>query len=291
MRVKTQIAYVKNQQHALLYREQGYEPVECAFKKSIVGHLNLDHHCENAHQLPVCLTAHGLAVGGVRRNKFVVTGSADPDAVYAVLVLSGSIKPDEAIARAIAELDIDHPGIDRTKGEYLRNALFDMHNTPGHSKAAWERALAVGKETFGYRIESSRRDDIIFWEQHRLQRGRACITELTDNVALMKSDEPNLDVGHAVAELVMQYKPALQVVTVSGLTRTAASRLKRRPVYDILGSLGLHAIQPALENRLGRGMGGRPCILGSERHKRLSQAQVNNAYLTLVDATHQAKPL
>jgi len=69
----------------------GFEPVECSFAdQSVVGPLEMDHHGHLSHLEGVATRAYRDHFGARREDpRFVVTGTADADATFAIAALAG----------------------------------------------------------------------------------------------------------------------------------------------------------------------------------------------------------
>jgi len=79
--------------------EQGYCPVECSVDgQSIIDELAMDHHGPNSHLEAVSIRAWRDHFGARRGDpRFVIAGSADADATFAVAALAGILPhPDRA---------------------------------------------------------------------------------------------------------------------------------------------------------------------------------------------------
>jgi len=285
------LVYARDAREAESYRDAGWEPVECSFgKESIVGPLRLDHHGPLADEEPVSIKAAKLVLDNpeIMVSKFVVAGMPDPDAIYTILVLSRTIEPSLSIGNAIAELDLDPIGIDRTQGDYLRNVLFDMYEERELSIKGYLRACLVGRTAFSTDAPSA--DDIqraVEYEKQRIAEASKAVVRRSTHCILVVSDRVGRDVWHNVevgAPLVVQFKPTLGVMTLSGCTRLGAERMGSLSVFDLLGPLGLEVAYPHMDNLLGlAGSGGRPDIGGSPRGALITLEDANRVYQAMVD--------
>ncbi len=290
---KIQLGYVRNTGSAKSYLFRGYEPVECSFGKfgTVVGPFVLDHHGEYSHEEPVSVKSAKLALNPnwKKINKFVVTGMADPDAVYTILALSKIISPNLEIAQAIGELDIDPVGINRIAEPYLRVPAFEMQykiklNEKGYSDALEIGAVVFDSEPIGKNLEEKAKS----YERDRIRNINEHIKDIRNNVLFLEIDGPVRDVAHLKAPIVVQYKPNLNVLTISGLSENAAKKLGMRSVYEIFGTSGLKSIYPELEKIVGEGIGGREEIGGGPRHATISREQSLNVYELIVNLSSKS---
>lgn len=286
------LAHAGTWEEAVRYLDQGYEPVECSFgSRSILGPLRLDHHGLLSHEKPVSIKAAELAMKGERCQNFVVTGPPDPDAIYAIAVLSGAIEPDLGIAQAIAVTDLDPIGVDRlAQARHLREVLFDLSlGEPLPTVEGFYRALGCGIRYFQPRRLST---DEVFaarcYEESRISKVMASVVEAHHLTILLEWNRIGRDVWHRSAPLAVQYKPDFGIISVSGCTRMGAERLGTQSVFDVLGKAGLDTFYPVMDEVLGlTGSGGRPDIGGAPRNVRFSfddAKRVFNALEGLVEA-------
>ena len=269
------LKYATSREEAEHWRDRGYEPVECSFgRESVVGPLKLDHHGSLSAEEPVSIKAARLAQQGERINKFVGAGMADSDATYAMLVLSGLVTPSIEIASGLAELDLDPVGLDRTREPYIREVALEMNGIPSLDLEGFIGALAAGYFAFDATpLSAAARERCIEYERDRIQRGEQAIKVIDGETAFVEFNGPSRDVWHRRASIVVQFKPAQEVLTVCGCSREAAARLQRKSVYDIFGAEGLLNLYPALDSILGPGCGGRQDIGGSPRGSKVTREQ------------------
>lgn len=276
------ISYVRTAAEAEAKRDEGYEPIECAFgKQSVVGPLVLDHHGPYSGEEPVSIRAAkiALAPGFTPITKFVVTGMPDPDALYTMLALSGAVQPDLTVASALAELDVDPIGIDRRSEPYLRNAAYDMLGPPALSLEGYRSALERCAEFFlPEPLDADLADRAREFERARIERAKQAIVRAEGNLALVISDEPSRDIWHTVAAVVVQFKPSMRVVTFSGRSPAGAQRIGAPNIYDVAGKEGLTPIYQQLAPIFGADCGGRPDIGGSPRGLACSLDQAQAAF-------------
>ena len=91
-----EIQYTDSFEEALSLRDQGYEPIECAFGSygSVMGPLNLDHHGEESHREGVAIRSCRDFLGARSHDpRFVVTGTPDADAILSILALAFILFP------------------------------------------------------------------------------------------------------------------------------------------------------------------------------------------------------
>ena len=84
------IQFTNDFNEACILRDQGFEPIECAFGQfgSVMGPLCMDHHGTESHREGVALRACRDAYGARKNDpRFVVTGAPDADAVLSIIAL------------------------------------------------------------------------------------------------------------------------------------------------------------------------------------------------------------
>ncbi len=277
-----ELVYATSLEQARAYAEEGYEPVECSFgSTSVTGKWKLDHHGELADEEPVSLKAARIAMESdfQPQLRWLVAGMPDSDAVYAILVLSGLVSPDLQIAQALAELDLDPVGIDRTQGYYLREVLFQMSGPKLNSLHGFLSACEVGLKAFAPGdIPSDLLRQGLESEKQRVSAAHREIYCKGNNVILVRSDEASRDVWHTLAPVVIQYKPTNRVITFSGRGPRGAERLGVPSLYDVLGKQGFMPLYPMYGMLLGGTCGGRPDIGGSPRGMKYSLADAERVF-------------
>lgn len=260
-----EVKFVLDLLEAQSLAKQGFEPVECSFgNESVVGPLKLDHHGELSSEEPVSLKATKLAQEGIRRNRFVVTGTPDADQIYAILALSGQVTPDLDLARSIAEIDLDPINHSRLEPKYLRIVIFfqvlDHSAKMIQSQEAVEKALLIGKRIF----DTSKEIDPKIAEKAR-EEELARLAEVSktvkaiipDKVVLAEADFWTMDGLSQIAEAIVAFMPKLGRITVG---------LKR---HNGFGRYGLKMVYPYLSKFIHPGWGGRELIGGSPRGIRM----------------------
>jgi len=289
---RLRLAHAATWEEAVYYLNLGYEPVECSFgSRSVLGRFRLDHHGLLSHEKPVSIKAAELAREGMWCDKFVVTGPPDPDAIYAIAVLSQAILPDLEIAEAIAVTDLDPIGVDRIlQSRHTREVLFDLSlGEPLPTVEGFYQALNCGIRYFHPRTLSSEELNAARqYEESRIAKVMASVIESHHLTILLEWNRIGRDVWHRSAPLAVQYKPEYGIISVSGCTRMGAERLGTLSVYDVLGEKGLNTFYPVMDEVLGRtGSGGRPDIGGGPRGVRFSfedAKRVFNALEGLIEA-------
>lgn len=263
------LAHASSRQEALDYLLLGYEPIECSFGPNpVVGEWVLDHHGPLSEEEPVSVKAARLAEQGVRINKFVVTGPPDPDAIYAIGVLSGLFKADEEIAAAIAVTDTDPIGVDRLlQRRHVREVLFDLAlGEPEPTLKNFYHALECARYFAPTELSDEDIDAAATYEEERIRKVMSSIEKTYTHTILLRWNRIGRDVWHRKAPLAVQYKPEYGIISVSGCTEKGAQRLGTPSVYDLLGASGLDSFYPIMDSVLGyQGSGGRPDIGGSPR--------------------------
>ncbi|RMG42358.1 MAG: hypothetical protein D6719_06520 [Candidatus Dadabacteria bacterium] len=281
------LRYAATLEQAFEYRNRGYEPVECSFgDTSVVGPLKLDHHGVYSEEEPVSVKAARIAMQPDFKpvTRFVVTGLPDPDAVYALLVLSGNLEPDLNIAKAIAELDIDPVGINRTAEPYIRNAIFEMKQIASLDIEGYKQAINAGLTAFKPgEIPEELKQSALLFEELREVEAKDAIKEIKNDVAFVVSDAASRDIWHRDASLVVQYKPGQKVVTVSGCSEAAAKRLGKKSVYELLGDRGFDNFYSEIDAILGvSGSGGRSDIGGTPRGEHVNEESARKIFEALL---------
>jgi len=265
-----------------------FEPVECSFGRvSVIGNQRLEHHGPFSGEDPVSVKSERLASnpGFQKLDRFVVAGSPDPDAVFAILRLSGAIQSNPSLAASIGKLDLDPVGIQRRSDPELRNAAFDMGGPYPPILQGWYNALAEGLKVFGPKeLDRSLAAAALEYEDRRIRLSRAAVVESAENVVFVISELPCRDVWHEYAPVVVQFNPLSKRLTLSGCSELAAQRLGTKSIYDVLGSEGLGEFYPMMSRKLGTsGSGGRPEIGGSPRSRAVCYEEALAVYDLMVN--------
>ena len=303
------IQYTNDYNEAVRLRDQGYEPIECAFGQygSVMGPLCMDHHGVESHREGVALRACRDAYGARQTDpRFVVTGAPDADAVLSIIALAGLV-PAAQIPRPFYELvnryDTDPIGIDLTETALgTRLAWFNQIPNVGQTESGFRSALdsmirLLSDEVSEGELEKVRRAD-----EHRREVAEqgilACYDSegrqlpLTDDApALVRRREAALahparvlvvcsvvwgfDVWYRKAPVVVSYAERLRKVTV-GCPDVPTAEL-------IFGPGGLNQLWKVL----GRGWGGRESIGGSPRGLKLAQRDAHQTAHAILDLLRQ----
>ena len=275
------IRYANTPEEAEDFVRKGYEPVECSFgDKSVVGDLQLDHHGNLSHLEPVSISAARLAIEGIRKNKFVVTGRPDCDQIYAIAVLGGKIPANLEAATAIAEIDMDPIGRDMTLDKYLPNLAFDQRtlnlekNSRGTTQALEELIRIYSKE-----LSSEEKTQAITAERDRRRRIKSNINQVeTGLVAFVISDEKGFNEWYQEAPIIVQYNPSRKSITLA-LCPKKGGLLTDKTGFDILGEEGLKPVYKYLDAKTGiSGYGGREVVGGSPRGIEISESKALEIY-------------
>ncbi len=278
---------------------RGYEPVECALGcESIVGPLQMDHHGRLSHLEGVALRAYRDHFGSRREAaRFVVTGTADADATFAIASLAGVLphpsqarffehatpRIQAAMARDLSafavlvnQADMEPLGLGLAATPEGRTLLLwnqmasDVQDaTAFHAGVDRWRALLCGTERRALVAAAATQ------ESERVEEARrASVDRLTAQVALVESGGRAFDVWYAeIAPVIVLYNEANSNVTVGCPGKEAAER--------IFGHGGLLQVFPLLSPP---GWGGREGIGGSPRGVRLTRAQAREAAVRIAQA-------
>lgn len=276
-----EIIYASSIKEALEAAEKGYEPVECSFGRegTAVGKYKLDHHGTYSSEEAVSLKAARLALGGVKLEKYVVTGAADCDQCYAIASLGSLIPVNLAEAEAVAEIDVDPIGRDFTSEKYIRMLMFDQKtkNMPNCLESTL-KSLDALVEIFNGRYTD---DDVRKAAEDELQRKqevrKGIKMLLPGKVALVHSADWGFDVWYESAPIVVSYAEAKKAVTI-GLCPKKGGTLGNESGFDILGAEGLLRVFPKLDSLICPGWGGRETIGGSPRNVEMGYGDAVRAY-------------
>ncbi|MGC6418308.1 MAG: hypothetical protein ACON3Z_14395 [Bradymonadia bacterium] len=287
-RSRVQIAFTHDFQEACDLRDQGYEPIECAFGQygSVMGQYNMDHHGAESHREGVALRACRDHFGARSHDpRFVVTGTPDADAVLAIIALAGLvdaslIQPD--FYRLVDQYDVDPIGIDLLSsplGQQL--AWFNQLTDLRQSQAGFERGVDGMVSLLTGGLDQKRVQQVVKSERNRLRTaakgiikslardGMELPVSLVDEtsqvrrgefarfgasrVVVVHSNVWGFDVWYRAAPIVVSYAERIQKITVGCPDRETAELL--------FGPGGLKKVWA----HMGRGWGGRESIGGSPR--------------------------
>lgn len=309
------IQFTNDFQEACHLRDQGYEPIECAFGQfgSVMGPLCMDHHGVESHREGVALRACRDAYGARQNDpRFVVTGAPDADAVLSIIALAALVdqtllKPEFYVL--VNEYDTDPIGIDLTQSALgTRLAWFNQLPNLTQSEDGFRTAIAamlrlLKNEVPDRDIKKVQRAD----ENRRRVAAEgiiACYSAAGQQLALPEDllNQPvrraedavshearvlvvqsvvwGFDLWYRAAPIVVSYASRLKKVTVGCPDVPTAERL--------FGPGGLNHVWKVL----GRGWGGRESIGGSPRGVSLELADAHKAAHEILDLLKRAgRPL
>lgn len=264
---------------AVRLRDQGFEPIECAFggHGSVMGELAMDHHGAESWRAGVAIRACTEAYGARRADpRFVVTGTPDADAVLAIVALSGLV-PRESIDPGFYELvdrhDRDPIGLDLERERHgLTLLAFNQSSLP-RGEAGFRAGVARMSELLTEGLPDGAKRHVLGQERSRKDRASKALRalylpdgrEITPSaeppakgqvpprVALVHSTVWGFDVWYRWAPVVVSYSTRLQKVTIGCPDDSVAEVL--------FGEGGLHRVFA----EMGQGWGGRASVGGSPR--------------------------
>jgi hypothetical protein len=287
------IAHTNDYSTACRLRDDGYEPIECAFGQhgSVLGRYALDHHGTESHREGVALRACRDLYGACRRDRrFVVTGTPDADAVLAIVALAGLVSKgalSETFYRLVDRQDVDPIGLDLFEvsgGPEL--AWFNQRPELHPTEAGFRRALADMVHLLTDGVPNAELDRTLASDRNRRKRAVEGIIALYGwsgvrqtppgnpelspvrrgvdvlaapaAVLVVQSTVWGFDVWYRLAPVVVSYAQRQAKVTVGCPDKETAELL--------FGPGGLMAVWPLL----GVGWGGRESVGGSPRGVRLA---------------------
>lgn len=299
-----QIRYTNDYAEACRLRDDGYEPIECAFGQygSVLGEHAMDHHGTERHREGVALRACRDLYGARAADpRFVVTGTPDADAVLSIVALAAlvprvALRPE--FYRLIDAHDVDPIGMDLLSsedGELL--AWFNQRQGLGQSEAGFRKAIGFMRELLTEGVPKAALAQVAGADRSRRRRALSGVVSRWDRdgldlpvpediaaqpvlrgdaalaaaarVLVVHSSVWGFDQWYRLAPVVVSFASRQQKVTVGCPDLDTAVRL--------FGPGGLMAVWP----RLGKGWGGRESIGGSPR----------GVHLATADATAAAKHL
>lgn len=282
MKNEVNLIFATTEAEAIAARDNGYEPVECPFGPvSVVGKFFLDHHGPYSQNEAVSIRAARLVLEeDVFLRNFVVTGSADCDQSYAISVLSRNIPARLDEATAVAELDVDPVGRDKTAPRYIRCLMFEQR-TRGlpdcldSSRTSLENLITIFN---GEYTET----DVALAIQHEEKRKTEAMAEIRAKsngiIALVESADRSFDVWYQVAPVVVQRNPIRNKLTLM-LCPKRGGILPEKSGLDLLGPEGLTPFYKEIDNVLGvTGSGGRDVVGGSPQGIAISYEQAERVY-------------
>ncbi len=300
------IRFTNDYEAACRLRDQGFEPIECAFGQygSVMGPLDMDHHGTESHREGVALRACRDLYGARRDDpRFVVTGTPDADAVLAIVALAGLcdatlLRPEfYGLVDAHDTDPIGHDLLTSSDGEVL--AHFNQQPGLFQNEGGFYRAVDLMRGLLENGLEEPQREQIrradanrrrtalegILSLVHRdgrrtdppqsadelpLRRGDDAVLD-TSRVLVVKSPVWGFDQWYRMAPVVVSYASRMAKVTVGCPDGPTAERL--------FGDDGLMSAWRAL----GKGWGGRPTIGGSPRGIRMRVSDAHDTADALVD--------
>lgn len=303
--VSPHIVFTNSAEEACALRDQGFEPIECAFGQygSVLGPLALDHHGTESHREGVALRACRDLYGARQRDpRFVVTGTPDADAVLAIVALAGLV-PQGALDPRFYELvnrqDLDPIGLDLLKSpEGVLLVWFNQQEHLTQSEEGFHKAITHMVRLLTEGLPASERQAVETKDRHRREKALDGILERLDRnglalpipphperepvlrgeaaldaaarVLVVRSIVWGFDVWYRLAPVVVSHASRMAKVTVGCPDHTTAEML--------FGSGGLQRVWPTL----GRGWGGRETIGGSPRGDRLGVEVARSTARTLL---------
>lgn len=288
------IRWTANKEEAQALAAQGFEPIECSFAdQSVLGALAMDHHGRMSHLEGVAIRAYRDQFGARRDDpRFVVTGTADADATFAIAALAGLLPhPSRAteleaapaavrtaltrdltgLADLITRVDVAPIGIDLAQeewGPWL--LLWNVLSAPAQDALAFYggvdrwRALLKGRPLDPL-LAAVREQEA---DRRRLARNAAASAERISEAVVLLVEPPvwGFDVWYdELAPVVLLLSSGGQV-TVGCRDVATAERL--------FGPGGLNTVYPRLEPA---GWGGREAVGGGPRGLSLTLDQARAA--------------
>ncbi|MEE2789630.1 MAG: hypothetical protein VX589_19985 [Myxococcota bacterium] len=283
-----EIRFTHHYAEAVRLRDNGYEPIECAFGQhgSVLGALQMDHHGLESHREGVAIRACRDHYGARQADpRFVVTGSPDADAVLAIIGLAGLV-PKNMLQPSLYELvdahDRDPIGMNLlASADGLKlmwfNQLTGLVQSEGGFRVAIDQMCTLLEDRLSPEVLQA---------VSKADRGRrraawrgivACYDEAGNSLKPPEGDDDapvvrgaqaiehpvramvvnsavwGFDQWYRIAPIVVSYSTRLEKVTIGCPDESTAKVL--------LGSNGLMAVWA----QLGKGWGGRPSIGGSPR--------------------------
>jgi len=308
--VPLELKFSNHYQTVMSLRDEGYEPIECAFGQygSVMGPLNMDHHGEESHREGVALRAcRDLYGARVHDPRFAVTGTPDADAVLAIIALAGLVpkhRLDPEFYTLVNRYDTDPIGIDLfTEPSGLGLAWFNQVTHLTQSEEGFRRGIDAMVSLLTEGVTDSDADRIRRADENRKKRAKEGIVSLfgrrgesldipefvegqpvlrgskalsgTARVLVVESSVWGFDVWYRYAPVVVSYASRIKKVTVGCPDVDTAERL--------FGPGGLKNAWSVL----GRGWGGRESIGGSPRGEEKTR---NDASLTALELSRHLRP-
>lgn len=273
-----QIVYTDDYEKAAVLRDEGYEPIECAFGAygSVLGPLNMDHHGTESHRPGVAIRAAGPDYGARRDDpRFVVTGTPDADATLAIVALSAAVPQDQIPAEFVATVDQhdrDPIGFDLTQAPHGATLLAFNQTTLPRGKKGFRASVARMVELLTTTLSSEEERRALGTERSRQRRAAGAIEAVygpggmsieperlgqaarqTRRVALTRGTVWGFDVWYEWAPVVVSFSDRLKKITLGCPDDETATA--------VFGERGLFEVYEAM----GQGWGGRATVGGSPR--------------------------
>ena len=272
------IQYVTDPRAAERLRDQGYEPVECSFASSIVGALQMDHHGTLSHLDGVAIRACRDHLGARKDDpRFVVTGTADADATFAIAALAGILPerpsvPLLELAHIINQEDMDPYAVDlRATAAGRLVLLWKKLASPKNDDVAFYGAV----NRWRFLLSSTRIGDLVDTVQleegfERMEVHTFPLEFLAPEVAFYASETIDFSVLYRRAPVLVGYHTVDRKVRIGCRNRETAEAL--------FGAGGLMNVFPHLSpTEEGNPWTGREVVGGSPRGLPLTEAQAREA--------------
>lgn len=236
----------------------------------MVGPLKMDHHGEYSDLQGVAIRAHSPAMFGNNSQdyKFVVTGSADADAVAAIVGLSGIHRISSAEVELINKVDTDPISVGSLLDygiEGLKLLAFNQATSgmPNGLDALW-KAIEIFVDIYSRDISLTESVLVRRGEERRVFDLTSSALRVWDHgegspVALACNPMWGFDVWYQKAPIVVSFVEVKQSITIGVVSTEKAE--------ELLGEGGLKNVFPILDEKLDKsGWGGRETIGGSPRN-------------------------
>ena len=272
-----ELHYTDSYEEAVSLRDEGFEPIECAFGGygSVMGPLNMDHHGEESHREGVAIRACRDHLGVLKEApRFVVTGTPDADAILSILALSGTLTNDllpDGFPELVDLHDRNPIGLDLTESANGMILLaFNQTSLPRGKKGFLKGAESMMRlltepldEEEERKIRGTERSrmrrahDSVRWVLNPRGEAQEVVpaegAQVRPSVALTLGAVWGFDVWYQYAPVVVSYSARLEKITLG---------CPNVPVAETLfGPGGLLQVYP----KLGEGWGGREAVGGSPR--------------------------
>jgi len=280
MKNKANLRYAQTLEDAINHEKEGYEPVECSFgKHSAVGKLILDHHGPYSKHDAVSLKAARFALKGVKLKNFVVTGDADCDQCYAIAALSAQIPVKLEQAEAVAEIDTDPVGRDKTSERYIQILMFEQKTNLNHCLESSYKSLDELIRIYNGDYDSKEVRQAINNEKERKLSAKKDIKFCEQRkIALAVAPNKAFNEWYEIAPVIVHYNPDKKLITFMLNTKKSES-FGGKTGFDLLGKEGFAPIYEKLDGILHKkGCGGREMIGGSPRNVEMSYDEALKAY-------------